>query len=179
MERSIRPRKQLRLSDYDYSSPGYYFVTICTRARQCVFGEVVDGITRLNDVGMMVEKCWREIPGSYQTVHLDRCVVMPNHLHGIVILSVAHEGAMNRAPTSGSSVGAQFIAPSLGEVVRAFKARCTTAVHKSLSTQSPLWQRNYYEHVIRSETSLQAIREYIVNNPIQWHLDEENPERVR
>jgi len=178
-------RKSSHLRDYDYSSPGDYFVTMCAHNKRCLFGEVIADEMHLNEAGVVVEECWRAIPAHFPTVALDRFVVMPNHVHGIVQLHPIPQpqnGAMNRAPTKDdvSIVGAQFIAPSLGQVVvRAFKARCTVALRKQIFKQEQVWQRNYYEHVIRSEASLQAIREYIVNNPKQWALDKENPERVR
>lgn len=173
-------RKATHLRGFDYASPGFYFVTICTHAKHCLIGEIVDAAMRPNALGMLVQACWRAIPNHFPTVDLGQYVVMPNHLHGIICLLEAssQQGAMNRTPTNDRvdpSVGAQFIAPSLGEVVRAFKARCTVALRKEASGVSPIWQRNYYEHVIRSEASLQAIREYISNNPAQWALDQENP----
>jgi putative transposase len=182
-------RKSTHLRDYDYANPGYYFVTICTRDKRCLFGDVVDGVMRLSDTGVVVDARWRAIPNHFATVVLDQYVVMPNHVHGIVqLLSVGsgfQEGAMNRAPTvptrhDAPGVGAQFIAPSytpptLGEIVRSFKARCTVALRVALAPASPIWQRNYHDHIIRSDTSLQAIREYIINNPKQWALDRENP----
>ena len=184
MDSSTKPRRRrVRLRDYDYTSSGYYFVTICTCDRRCLFGEVVDGLMHLNEVGTTVQEYWCAIASQCLTVALDQYVVMPNHLHGIVRLNgvVVEEekGAMNRTPTDGSAVGAQFIAPSLGEVVRAFKARCTFVLRKAFLVEGSLWQRNYYEHVIRSDASLRAIREYVANNPMHWHLDRENPDRVR
>lgn len=113
---------------------------------------------------------WDEIPTHYASVAIDEFVVMPNHIHGIIINTTEYTATQ---PTAG----ARFIAPkTVGEIVRAFKARCTHAINQSQTVQGfHVWQRNYYEHVIRSEKDLTDIREYIVNNPLQWDLDENNP----
>jgi putative transposase len=181
-------RKSTHLRDYDYSTAGYYFVTICTRDKRCLFGDVVNDVMCMNEAGLIVDACWRAIP-NFATVVLDQYVVMPNHVHGIVQLfsvgSVFQEGAMNRAPTvptrhDAPDVGAQFIAPSyrpptLGQIVRSFKARCSVTLSKDFGFKLSIWQRNYHDHIIRSEASLRAIREYVINNPKQWALDRENP----
>lgn len=196
--KELPQRKSTHLRDYDYSNPGYYFVTICTHNKRCLFGDIVKDVMRMNETrSLVVDDCWRAIPSYFANVALDQFVVMPNHLHGIAQIVSAgsgfQEGAMNRAPTmqmesgvpkvrgDALPVGAQFIAPSgmsatLGKIVRAFKARCSVALRKDLVVTLPIWQRNYYDYVIRSEASLQAIREYIVNNPRQWALDRENPQ---
>jgi REP element-mobilizing transposase RayT len=168
---------------------GLYFVTICTHGRRPLFGEIINEAMQLNQIGSCIADEWVGIPNSYMSAVLHEFVVMPNHLHGIIELlaigSGLPEGAMNCAPTlslrhESFPVGARFIAPSdaaptLGQIVRGFKARCTVALRKEFSLAMPIWQRNYHEHVIRNESSLQAIREYIANNPAQWALDKENP----
>jgi putative transposase len=182
-------RKSIRIQGYDYSQNGAYFVTICTHNKQCLFGQVESGKMVLNKLGLLVEGVWRDISKHYKSVLIDEFVIMPNHVHGIIWLQDSWEqlGAMNHAPTAvtnDANVGAQFIAPNprktqptLGEVVRAFKARASQASKTIRAVDSKiLWQRNYYEHVVRNEPDLQAIREYINNNPKQWHLDRENPD---
>ena len=158
-------RKGLRLRQYDYAQAGMYFVTVCTQDRACVFGSVAGNEMRLDELGCLIEASWRALPTQFSNMTLDEFVVMPNHFHGLVVLEGEKgPGAMNRAPT-------------LGEVVRSFKARCTRscrgAIHGARGVS--LWQRDYYEHVIRNEQDLSRIREYIRNNPAQWALDRNNP----
>ena len=177
-------RRSIRLKGYDYSQAGAYFFTICTRDRGCLFGEIVDGEMRLNSLGEIVQDCWDDLPRHYPQIELDAFVIMPNHVHGIVFIT---------------DVGAQFIAPSaqdtnhaptLGEIVRAFKARSTRLIRKTddgTMKQDAIncaptgfgWQRNYYEHIIRDETALNNIRRYIIENPLRWADDEENPINIR
>jgi REP element-mobilizing transposase RayT len=160
-------RKPLRLRDYDYAEAGMYFVTICTHDRACLFGSIVAGKMCLNVLGGIIGKCWRALPTQYPQVSLDAFVVMPNHIHGIIVFEGPSQGAINRAPT-------------LGEVVRGFKARCTHAWRDAIPHDQAalLWQRNYYEHVIRNESDLHRAREYIENNPAQWAMDWDNPTLV-
>lgn len=183
----------MRLQNFDYTAAGAYFVTICTHQRAEVFGLIEAGKVELSSAGKVVESVWKEIPTHHAYVELDEFVVMPNHIHGILVINESPVGARVIAPDSISasnptiaSVGAQFIAPksspidsnragTIGGIVRAFKARCTHAIHQEQSEQTPIWQRNYYEHIIRNEKELLAIREYIANNPMQWDLDANNP----
>ena len=163
-------RKVTHLRTYDYSQLGCYFVTICTRDKRCLFGDIVADAMRLNAVGLLVEACWRAIENHYPNVFLDQHVVMPNHVHGIIRLCEI-ERSRHASPLQDKG------AVPLGSVVGSFKS----AVSKQLRllpgmTGASMWQRNYYDHVIRSEASLQTIREYIVNNPKQWALDRENPQ---
>jgi len=135
---------------------------------------------RLNDAGRMVQDAWNALPTHYSCVELDSFVVMPNHIHGIVMLNDI--GARFIAPNNNPSEenqGAMNRAPTVGEIIRTFKARCTRSINELRGTQGvSIWQRNYYEHIIRNETSLQEIREYINNNPAQWANDRENPDVV-
>jgi putative transposase len=272
-------RRSMRLKGYDYSQAGAYFVTICTQGRACLFGEVVDGEMRLNDAGRMVVAEWERLPALFPNVVLDAFVVMPNHIHGIVILTdpaddatdgataigatisgattggAATGGATTRvAPTrvgddanpvgaglvpapstmagddadsvgaglvpapstmaggNADSVGAGLVpapsvpaqsvpapstpapstpapsapapstpTPTLGDVIGAFKSRVTVEYIRGVKTfgwtpfDRRLWQRNYYEHIIRNEETLNCIRRYIAENPIRWAFDRENP----
>ena len=164
-------RRSIRLRGYDYSQAGAYFVTIVTRNRECLFGEVVEDLMRLNDAGRMVAQCWHELAAHFPHLELDEFVVMPNHVHGIITVGAPfmapygpgaiNQGAINRAPTG------------LGEIVRSFKAVATRRIRQA-GVLAFAWQRNYYEHIIRDEASLNRIREYIANNPLQWELDREN-----
>jgi len=159
-------RKPLRLHHADYAHAGFYFVTICTHARACLFGEVLDHAVSLGPIGQIVRRAWMDLPARIEGMAVDEFVVMPNHVHGIVVLSGDRAGAMNRAPT-------------LGEVVRRFKARCSVEYRKLSGTAGPLWQRNYYEHVVRSDADLTRVSEYIADNPRRWDEDDENPQRLR
>ncbi|MBN2703308.1 MAG: transposase [Pontiellaceae bacterium] len=165
----LRNRRSIRLREYDYSRAGAYFVTACTQGRAFLFGDIADGQMRLNDAGRVVEQCWNEIPAHFPHVALDEFVVMPNHVHGILLI-MDHVGAKNISPLPGTS-------KTIGSVIRGFKIGVT----KWFRQNTPLfviWQRNYYEHIIRNDESLNRIREYIVNNPAQWEMDRENPATV-
>ncbi len=169
-------RQSLRLKEFDYSKEGAYFVTICTQNRKCLFGDVVDGATHLNDAGRLVQTVWDELPARCPGVCLDAFVVMPNHVHGMFFivgagLALPLKGAASSAPTRSRP-------HTLGNVLRAFKSISAIGVNRALSRSGqPLWQRNYYEHVIRNEESLNRIRDYIATNPFRWELDRENPAR--
>jgi len=179
-------RRSIRLKGYDYSRPGAYFITICTQDRACLFGEVVDGEMRLNDAGQMVQDVWDELPAFYPGVQTDAFIVMPNHIHGIIILVGADPCV---CPNTGQTIGQpQGVAPtrlSLPDVVHRFKTMTTKRYIDGVKKfgwtpfRRRLWQRNYYEHIIRNDHALQRIREYIWTNPLRWHLDRENPNRSR
>ena len=175
----IHHRRSLRLRGYDYSQAGAYFITLCAQKKKCLFGAVVGDGMRLNDVGHIVQDVWDVLPKNYAGVTLDAFVVMPNHIHGIIVLGDV--GARFIAPNNedATNQGAMNRAPTLGEIVRAFKARCTHGINQLRGVRGKqVWQRNYYEHVIRDESSLQEILEYIANNPAQWAFDRENPDAV-
>lgn len=175
---NMHHRRSLRLQGYDYSQAGAYFVTICTHNRACLFGEVVDGEMRLNETGRMVASALQAISDHFPQVDVDAFVVMPNHVHGIIVINGV--GAQFIAPNTHETdaaainLGAINRAPTLGDMVRAFKARSTRDIRLREPGVS-VWQRNYYEHIVRNEDDLARIREYIVNNPLQWALDRENP----
>jgi len=176
-------RRSIRLPEYDYCQSGAYFVTICTRERECLLGQIERGQVVLSDSGEIAQSVWIGLPNRFPSVTLDEYVIMPNHIHGIVL------------------VGAQFIAPdpkddmahrvcTLGDIVRAYKATVTrlirtrddaSVINQGVMNHAPTgaarfgWQRNYYEHVIRNDDDLQRTREYILGNPACWDEDENNP----
>ena len=165
-----RHRRSIRLKGYDYAQAGAYFVTVCSRGRECVFGEVVEGEVRLNGVGRVVEEVWGETARMRPEVELDAFVVMPNHFHASMFVRAADKGRMQYAPTFRSP------AQTVGAVVRGFKSATTRRINEMRSTTGvQVWQRNYYEHVIRNEEELRGVRQYIEDNPAKWALDEENP----
>jgi len=171
-------RRSIRLKGYDYSQPGAYFVTIVTHQRQCIFGRIVDGKMRLNEWGEIAKQCWNEIPQHYPNVTLDEYVIMPNHIHGIIILN-----DNNISTIDTEIVGAKNFSPlqqndhprgttqTIGSIVRGFKIGVTKWFRQHTNIYI-VWQRNYYEHIIRNEMELLRIRQYIVNNPMNWENDE-------
>ncbi len=178
-------RRSIRLPGYDYASAGGYFVTICAQDRECLFGEVVDGEMRLNDAGRMVEAVWESLPERFPGLVLDILVVMPNHVHGVIFLDGdAHGDGVqgdhkDRPYTARHAAGTGH--GTVSRIMQAFKSITATEYVRGVKEQGwpafggRVWQRNYYEHVIRNDEDLDSIREYIANNPARWHLDRENP----
>ncbi len=175
-------RRSIRLPGYDYGQAGAYFVTIVTAGRRPVFGNVVDGDMVLSDVGLIAVEEWERTAIVRPDVELDAFVVMPNHMHGIIVIPDRHDGRATPrvAPTSAAPRGSGPPTESLGAIVGQFKAAVTrraTALRNLPGT--PLWQRNYFEHIIRDETDLERIRAYISNNPSRWDGDVENPSHAK
>ncbi len=192
----IHHRQSIRLPHYDYAAEGAYFVTICVQDRECLFGEVVDGEMVLSEAGRIVDEAWNNLSRRFPFVDLDAFVVMPNHIHGIVVFR-EDEGAASSAPTwSAPAVGALLAAPSsapphsvrppgkparptLGQIMRAFKSISAISANRLLGRQGqPLWQRNYYEHIIRDDDDPDRIREYIHTNPAMWDKDALHPDNL-
>ena len=187
MNSSLQNPRSLRLREYDYGTSGTYFVTICTSDRISLFGEVDHGNMTLNEFGEIVSACWSDLPHHFPNLQLDCFTVMPNHIHGLIEITDEFSenpvGAQHAAPVPSASAHSspRNVQPgSLGAIVRSFKAASSRRMNLSSSTPgATIWQRNYYEHVIRGESELQRVREYIVNNPARWAEDEENPNAVR
>jgi REP element-mobilizing transposase RayT len=166
-------RRSIRLKDYDYSQSGAYFVTICSWSRECLFGEIIDGNMQLEEFGQIIQENWIWLSHQYKYVHLDEWSVMPNHLHGIIVINDDGRGGSRTAPTN------IIKRKSLGRLIGAFKTVSTKQINLIRNTPGePVWQRNYYERIIRNEDELNHIREYIINNPSQWAEDENNPENL-
>jgi len=176
-----------RLPDYDYSKPGGYFVTICTQNKTHCFGEIDNGKMILNEYGKIVENCWKKIPEHFTHITLDYFVIMPNHTHGIIIINpVETQHAASLHKQNKISVETQhaaslqntnklgcLVSGSLPVIIRSFKSACSKQINTLRnSTNPPIWQPRFYEHIIRNEKSLLKIREYITNNPLNWELDE-------
>ena len=167
-------RRSIRMPEYDYASAGAYFVTTCVHGRQCLFGEIADDAMCLNVFGKIAESCWYGLPNHYPHIGLDAFVIMPNHVHMIIqINDAASVGAgLRPAPTSAT---VPINRHSLSEIVRAFKSFSSRCINELRNTVGqPVWQRNYFERVIRNEDELRRAREYILNNPLKWALDREN-----
>jgi REP element-mobilizing transposase RayT len=168
-----RNRHSVRLPDYDYSQPGAYFVTICTKDRRNLFGGVVNEEMCLSRFGGVVKACWEDLPRHFAEVDVNEFVVMPNYIHGIVVL-VDGMGTACRAHTTERY--ARPVTGSLPTIIRSFKSAATKRINEIRRTPGqPVWQRNYYEHVVRTEEEMNRIREYIAGNPATWHDDVENP----
>jgi REP element-mobilizing transposase RayT len=173
-------RRSIRLPGYDYTRPGAYFITICTHERAHLFGAVVDGEMRLNEWGRIVRDEWFKTAQIRPHVQLwdDEFVVMPNHIHGIIWIvddntDVRATRRVAPTPPTGPDAG------SIGAIIGQFKSAVTKRINQWRGTPgAPVWQRNYYEHIIRDERALNAIRCYIGENPLRWHLDRYNPERT-
>ena len=170
-------RRSIRLKGYDYSQSGVYFVTICTQDRECLFGDIVDEEMRLNDAGHMVLDVWHKIPEHFPHADIDEFVVMPNHFHGIIVISPNSRGMACHAPTQRRF--AKPIAGSLSTIIGSLKSAITRQINLIRNTPGhPVWQRNYYEHIIRNEEEMNRIREYIMENSLKWAEDKDNPENI-
>ena len=160
---------------------GAYFVTICTENRKCLLGEVVNGEMALSKEGKILGEEWLKTTQVRPYVSLDLFVVMPNHFHGILFIDKEAEGTDCWGTARCAPTIRQFrmmISESLPSIIRGFKSAATRRINILRNVPgAPVWQRNYYEHVIRDEASLNRIRGYIINNPLSWELDRENPER--
>jgi REP element-mobilizing transposase RayT len=180
--------ESVRLPGHDYSQPGAYFITICTHNRQCLFGEIVDGEIMLNKFGELVKTEWQKTGIIRPNIFIDAFVIMPNHLHGILIINDNDEfcygrDTLQRVSTIGRKTNEnnqieQFGKPtknSIPTIVRLFKSTTTKQINQIRQTPGiPVWQRNYYEHIIRDTYDLSRIRHYIANNPKNWKNDEYN-----
>ncbi len=172
MNKLNRNRKSIRLKEYDYSQPGEYFVTICTLGKEFMFWEVVNEKMQLSTIGEIAQRCWMDIPGHFPNVSLDEYIIMPNHIHGIIVLNESVVGVEYIQPLQKTF---QHVIPeSLGSIIRSYKAAVTRGCRKC-RRHDFYWQRNYFDRIIRNEKELQNVREYILNNPLNWWLDEENP----
>ncbi len=180
-------RKTIRLKGYDYSYNGYYFVTICTKNRIPFFGDIKDGKMMLNPLGSIAKKVFMHIPNYFRDIQTDAFIIMPNHIHAIFVLTrqtktdgIARRGLIYQTPKSGRDKSGRdksrpyYGAVSLGTIIRFYKAK-TAYLLRAQGAAEFQWQRNYYEHIIRTENSLANIRHYIQNNPMQWTNDQDNP----
>jgi REP element-mobilizing transposase RayT len=160
---NIHHRRSIRLKGYDYCRKGLYFITVCVQNRVCLFGEISNGKMILNEYGKIVQMVWNELPQHYANVQLGEFVVMPNHIHGIIIITdaVSIGAGLKPAPIHG-----------LPEIVRALKTFSARQINKMRDTVGErLWQRNYYEHIIRNAAAHRRIATYILNNPANWSND--------
>jgi putative transposase len=172
-------RKSIRLKEYDYARAGAYFVTICSWNKQSVFGQVEEDTIRLNDLGLFVESCWREIPEHFANAEMDEFIIMPNHIHGIIVLE-CRDTIHRVRESSGESEMESFGNPTTGSIptiIRTFKAAVTRESGKQgLISTEKIWQPRFFERIIHNQDAMMKAREYIINNPLKWSIDNENPD---
>jgi putative transposase len=184
----IHHRRSIRLKGYDYSQPGAYFVTLVAHQRQSIFGEVANGVMHLNQYGEILHQVWLDFPRHYPHVSLDAFILMPNHVHGIMVLHDCRGGSVgNRSLPTGAMSGEDLLPEmaqtrpyhvrhGLSEIVCAFKSFSARRINVLRKTPNiPVWQRNYYEHIVRDQSELNRIKQYILDNPMKWAEDKENP----
>jgi putative transposase len=193
---AIHQRRSIRLKGYDYAQSGAYFITIVTHGRECLFGQVVSGEIRLNKHGQIVQWEWERLGQRFKFLELGIFIVMPNHLHGIVIINhtvgatradltnatSSPEPLHNTIPEEheGSPLPSGPASSSLGTILGQFKSRVTKRLWKIPTlAQTPIWQRNYHEHIVRNNDDANRIHHYILSNPAMWEDDTENPATLR
>jgi putative transposase len=174
---ALHQRRSIRLQGYDYSQSGAYFITLCTRNSECLFGKIVganhhspafdcnDSVVALNDAGKVANQCWLEIPDHFPSVALDAFIIMPNHVHGIVLITKNDRLPLRAKRANDDSPLRSGRSETIGSIVRGFKIGVTKWFKENHPDIQTVWQRNYYEHVIRNEDELKETRVYIANNP--------------
>ncbi|MBM3130898.1 MAG: hypothetical protein FJ009_20005 [Chloroflexi bacterium] len=172
-------RRSTRLRGYDYSQAGAYFITLCTQSHECLFGDVIEGEMRLNEIGQIVIEEWSRSAEIRQEIEFDEWVVMPNHIHGIVVITTpdasARVGATGRSPLQPQQPRGPS-KRSLGSFVAGFKSAATARINALRDTPgADPWQRNYHDHIIRNEREWNAVAKYIAENPANWSTDLDNP----
>ena len=173
-----------RLKGFDYSSPGGYFVTINTKMMLCWFGDVVDGEMQLSSIGEIVANEWLKTPTIRSNVLLDEWKVMPNHLHGIVVIGESptviaethNSASLHSDNPKSNAFGPQL--HNLGSIIRGFKSAATNRIHTA-GGEKFAWQPRFHDHIIRDDSELNRIREYIINNPLMWYYDKANPKNIK
>jgi len=175
---NIYRTQSVRLQGWDYSQAGYYFITICTRNRECFLGDVKNNTMVLSPIGKIVKEHWCEMPQHFPNVVLDEYTIMPNHLHGIIIIKPTNiaETCHGMSLQWRTNKFSRPISGSLSIIINHFKSAVKRYCNKN-GLNNFAWQPKFYEHIIRNEHSLNKIREYIINNHLQWDLDSENQNR--
>jgi putative transposase len=159
-------RSSLRLMNFDYSTAALYFLTVCTSARKTILGTVCEGMLQPSAMGRIVSECWFELPYHYARLELGAFVVMPNHIHGLISLHDPAGAGLRPAPTTAT----------LSEIVGVFKSFSSRRIHAtSASSPKKIWQRGFYEHIVRNSDECEGINRYILQNPARWEFDRENP----
>ncbi len=174
-------RRSIRVLGYDYSSEGWYCVTICVENKKCMFGNIEQNNMILNHIGKIIDYHWRKLPIHFKNIELDQYQIMPNHFHGIIHIMVGakHSGAADTTTCLNANDNASPLQMpcgtkrgSLGAIIQNFKSVTSRKINKINKTRSThVWQRNYWEHIIRDEKDLNRIRKYIFENPLKWTDD--------
>jgi putative transposase len=204
----IHQRKSIRLKEYDYSQPGVYFITNCIYNHECLLGEIIDNQIKLNKIGIIIDYQWRIIPKYFRHVELDYYTIMPNHMHGIIIIKEIKPGKVgakhfhneNIKPQSSLSKTKNInngnghdenasplhvhirvkgtTSGSLSAIMQNYSSVTTRKINRIRKTPGArIWQRNFYERIIRDEIELNRIRKYIAENPLKWDDDEYNAKK--
>jgi putative transposase len=175
-------RRSIRLKGYDYTRPGAYFFTLVVDGRDCLFGRVVEGLVQLNRFGEIAQKELQQLPNRLKTVQLNDYIIMPNHVHGILVIAAKNPPGERDRLSIQIAPERRFgamVPNSVPSVIRSYKSVVTQKVNTLRATPGKdVWQDNYYEHIIRNENEWQKIRDYILWNPIQWQVDPENPVKI-
>ena len=163
----LHHRRSIRLKNHDYASPGGYFVTICTHDREHIFGQIRNREMILNEFGAIATNCWNALPEHFPHIRLDASIVMPNHFHGILWINQYPEGHYRTDRKFGDA-----IAGSISTIIGSFKSATSRNINKlQRNTGATVWERNYYEHIIRNQEAQIDIQKYILNNPKSWESD--------
>lgn len=165
-------RRSIRIPGFNYAAAGWFFVTVCTHERKSILSLIENNAVNVTAFGHLTEMCWAEIPRHFPNVQVDEFVVMPNHVHGIIVIDI-EQGTACRAPTA--EVFGRPVTASLSTIIRSFKSAASKQINEVRETPgSPVWQRGFYERVIRNERELIRFRNYIDGNPSRWADDPEN-----
>jgi len=167
-----------RLPNWDYSWPGWYFVTICTEERECFFRDVINGKMKLSEIGEIVKEEWLKTPKIRKNVKLDEWIIMPNHLHGVIIINnpTAVE-TPRRGVSTDVRINKKWKPNSLGSIINQIKSICTRRIRLTIYREFA-WQSRFYDHIVRDEKDLNRIRKYIIENPCNWEKDRNNFENL-
>jgi len=180
-------RHSIRKAGYDYTLPGAYFVTVCSRGKVSLFGDISGDVMQLNQIGHLITMCWLALPRLFPFINLDEWILMPNHLHAIIVIAEhgSRVNAQSNTDTLYTRVNTEDKSPkpahgavsgSLAAVISNFKSISTRKVNANMgNTGSQIWQRGYYDRIIRNAVELDAIRRYIRRNPANWARDADNP----
>jgi len=162
-------RKNTRLSGYDYSQDGYYFVTICTKDRYEFFAKISNGQIQLNILGEVVQRVWENLPKHYHNCFLDEFIIMPNHVHGIIVIdNQSLRNGLKPFPTGGNNNSQSLKQYSVSEIIRGFKSFSSREINKIYGKKVFSWQKSFFDHIIRRQKSFDEIRKYIRENPLSW-----------
>jgi len=176
----VHVRKITRLPEYDYSGEGAYYVTICTKNKACILGDIKEGQMKLTPIGEIAQEQIQNTPHIRGNVAIDSFVIMPNHIHMILVITGNDGRDMARHVPTGRHRFGKPQSGTLSTIVGAIKSAITRNINiRGIGPGGSIWQGRFFEHIIRNEKALDKIREYIYNNPRNWQDDDENPNRIK